>query len=65
MSSNNCLMIFKWGNGWACQENHCVDNDWRKPRTDKGFLFKTKTLGEALKKAHKINDTEYGVRVAR
>ena len=60
MSANNCLMVFRWGKGYAVQENGCVDNDWKKPRTDKHILFKG-SRRECLLWAHKHDDTEYGV----
>jgi len=62
MSANNCLMVFRWGKGYAVQVNSCVDNVWRKPRSDKCFLFKG-TRQECVRFCAKHDDTEYGMRL--
>ena len=60
MSANNGLVIAKWGSKFGVFSWGCVDDDWKKPKTDKGVLFKGTKL-ECVLWASKHDDTEYGV----
>ena len=58
------LMLFKIKDEYCVFMNCCVDNSFRKPRTSKGCLFKSKNERKVIKYAKdycKEEIVEYGI----